>query len=86
MNETETHTHYILPALQKSGWGVVSGSKIREEYPITRGRLIGSGKRSKPLEADYVLQYQGRSMAVIEAKKTPIRLLKARAWQNEAEK
>src|ERR1019366_7103666 len=69
MNEQETRTEYILPALQKSGWGVIEGSRIREEFPISKGRLIGHGQRSKPDKADYVLQYRNRNLAVIEAKK-----------------
>jgi type I restriction enzyme, R subunit len=69
MNEQETRTEYILPALQKAGWGVVPGSRIREEFPISKGRLIGHGQRSKPDKADFVLQYKNRSIAVIEAKK-----------------
>lgn len=72
MNEAETRTHYILSALQQAGWSVVRGSRIREAYPIAPGRLIGNRKRSKALEADYVLQYQGRNLAVIEAKKNDL--------------
>jgi type I restriction enzyme R subunit len=69
MNEQETRTEYILPALQKAGWGVVASSRIREEFPISKGRLIGHGQRSKPDKADFVLQYKNRNIAVIEAKK-----------------
>ena len=69
MNEQETRTEYILPALQKAGWGIVPGSRIREEFPISKGRLIGHGQRSKPVKADYVLQYKNRNIAVVEAKK-----------------
>jgi len=69
MNEQETRTEYILPALQKAGWGLVEGSRIREEFPISKGRLIGHGQRSKPDKADFVLQYRNRNLAIIEAKK-----------------
>lgn len=69
MNEQETRTEYIIPALQKAGWGIVAGSRIREEFPISKGRLIGHGQRSKPDKADFVLQYKNRNIAVIEAKK-----------------
>lgn len=69
MNEQETRTEFILPALQKAGWGVIEGSRIREEFSISKGRLIGNGQRSKPDKADYVLQYRNRNLAVIEAKK-----------------
>ena len=68
MNETETKAFYIDPLLKELGWGMVEGSRIRMEYPISQGRLVGSGKRSQPLKADYVLQYRNRNLAVIEAK------------------
>ncbi len=68
MNETETRAEYIDPLLKAAGWGVVEGSRIRMEFPINKGRLIGHGQRSKPDKADYVLQYKNRNLAVIEAK------------------
>jgi len=68
MNEQETRTNLILPALVEAGWGKIHGSRIREEFPISKGRLIGNGKRSMPDKADYVLQYRNRNLAVIEAK------------------
>lgn len=68
MNEQETRTNLITPAIQEAGWGTVEGSRIREEFPISKGRLIGNGQRSKPDKADYVLQYSNRNLAVIEAK------------------
>jgi len=68
MNETETRAEFIDPALKAAGWGVVEGSRIRMEFPINKGRLIGHGQRSKPDKADYVLHYKNRNLAVIEAK------------------
>jgi type I restriction enzyme R subunit len=68
MNETETRAALIDPALKAAGWGVIEGSRIRMEFPINKGRLIGHGQRSKPDKADYVLQYKNRNLAVIEAK------------------
>lgn len=68
MNETETRAELIDPVLKAAGWGVVEGSRIRMEFPINKGRLIGHGQRSKPDKADYVLQYKNRNLAVIEAK------------------
>ncbi len=68
MNEAETRAEHIDPALKDAGWGVVEGSRILREYPITIGRLTGAGKRGKPLSADYVLVYRNRKLAVIEAK------------------
>ena len=69
MNESETRAEYIDPALKAAGWGEVEGSRIRREYNITLGRLQGSGKRAKPDIADYVLEYRGQQLAVIEAKR-----------------
>ena len=68
MNEAETRAEHIDPALAAAGWGVVEGSRIRREYPITLGRLEGQGRRGKPLSADYVLIYRNTKLAVVEAK------------------
>ncbi len=68
MNEAETRAEHIDPALKDAGWGVVEGSRIRREYPITPGRLEGAGRRGKSLTADYVLEYRNTRLAVIEAK------------------
>ncbi len=68
MNEAETRAEHIDPALKAAGWGVVDGSRIRREYPITLGRIEGAGRRGKPLTADYVLEYRNTKLAVIEAK------------------
>jgi type I restriction enzyme, R subunit len=68
MNEAETRAEHIDPALKAAGWGVVEGSRIRREYPITLGRLEGHERRGKALTADYVLIYRTHKLAVIEAK------------------
>jgi type I restriction enzyme R subunit len=68
MNEAETRAEHIDPALKAAGWGVVEGSRIRREFPITLGRLEGHGRRAKPLSADYVLEYRNTKLAVVEAK------------------
>ena len=68
MNEAETRAEHIDPALANAGWGVVEGSRVRREYPITLGRLEGHGRRGKPLAADYVLVYRNTKLAVVEAK------------------
>ncbi len=67
MNEAETRAELIDPQLRASGWGVVEGSKILRERHITKGK-IQAGGRAKPLIADYILVYQNRQVAVIEAK------------------
>ena len=68
MNEAETRAEHIDPALKAAGWGVVEGSRIRREYPITLGRIEGHGRRGKPLIADYVLEFRNTKLAVVEAK------------------
>ncbi len=68
MNESETRAEHIDPALKAAGWGVVDGSRIRREYPITLGRIESHGKRGKALTADYVLEYRNTKLAVVEAK------------------
>ena len=68
MNEAETRAELIDPLLAAAGWGVVEGSRIRREYPITLGRLEGSSKRGKGLTADYVLEFRNTKLATMEAK------------------
>jgi type I restriction enzyme R subunit len=68
MNETQTRAEHIDPALKDANWGVVEGSKILREYPITPGRIEGRGRRGRALTADYVLIHRNRKLAVIEAK------------------
>ena len=68
MNEAETRAELIDPALKASGWGIVEGSKVLREYHITNGKIQTGGGRAKPLIADYILVYQGRKLAAIEAK------------------
>ena len=69
MNEAETRAELIDPKLKASGWGVVEGSKVLREYAITAGKIQTGGGRAKPLIADYVLVYQGRKLAALEALK-----------------
>ncbi|HEX3685229.1 MAG TPA: DEAD/DEAH box helicase family protein [Bryobacteraceae bacterium] len=68
MNEAETRAEHIDPALKAAGWGVVEGSRILREYPITLGRLENYGRRGKALTADYILVHRNTKLAVIEAK------------------
>ncbi|WP_418637138.1 EcoAI/FtnUII family type I restriction enzme subunit R [Winogradskyella sp.] len=69
MNEAQTKHDLIEPALRAAGWGIVEGSRLRLEFPITKGRIIGQGRRSTPLFADYVLEYKNKRIGVVEAKK-----------------
>ena len=68
MNEAETRAEHIDPALAAAGWGVVEGSRILREYPITPGRIEGHGRRGRSHTADYVLVYRNHKLAVTEAK------------------
>lgn len=68
MNESETRAELIDPALQAAGWNVVEGSRIRREFIVAPGPLVGGGKRGKQLKADYILQYRNQNLAIIEAK------------------
>jgi len=68
MNEAETRAELIDPKLKACGWGVVAGSKVLREHPITAGRIQIGGVKGKKLTADYVLVYKGIKLAVIEAK------------------
>ena len=68
MNEAETRAEHIDPTLKAAGWGVVEGSRIRREFPITLGRIEGHGRRGKSLSADYVLEYRNTKLAIVEAK------------------
>jgi type I restriction enzyme R subunit len=69
MNEAQTKHDLIEPALRAAGWGSVEGSRLRLEFPITKGRLIGQNRRATPLFADYILEYKNRRIGVVEAKK-----------------
>jgi type I restriction enzyme R subunit len=68
MNEDETRAELIDPKLKESGWGVIEGSKINRNFPITLGRIQTGNIRASPIRADYILSYKGRKLAVIEAK------------------
>ena len=69
MNEAQTRFNKIDPKLRDVGWGVVPGSKILVEQSayIAPGRLTASGNKN-PKKADYILEYKGMKLAVIEAK------------------
>lgn len=68
MNEAETRAELIDPKLKACGWGVVEGSKVLREYPITQGKIQTGGGRGKKEIADYVLVYKGIKLAIVEAK------------------
>ncbi|WP_341210264.1 EcoAI/FtnUII family type I restriction enzme subunit R [Alteromonas stellipolaris] len=68
-NESETRAELISPKLVLDGWGKADHSIIRREVSITAGRILGGGKRGSKLSADYVLEFQGRKLAAVEAKR-----------------
>ena len=68
MNEAQTEFEYIDPALREAGWGVVEGSRVFKQFPITNREKPGVRNYSQ-LRADYVLIYKNRNLGLIEAKK-----------------
>jgi type I restriction enzyme, R subunit len=70
LSERDICTKYITPAIEQAGWDIVT--QIREEFPLTNGRIIVRGKlhtRAANKRADYILFYKpGLPIAVVEAK------------------
>jgi len=70
LSERDICTKCITPALVKAGWDI--STQVREEFPLTKGRIIVHGKlhtRARHKRADYVLFYKpNMPIAVIEAK------------------
>ena len=67
MNESQTRLNKIDPKLKENGWGTTPDSYILTEVPITRGRVSQTIK-PRPMKADYILQYKGVKLAIVEAK------------------
>ncbi|WVM92141.1 hypothetical protein ULG90_20905 [Halopseudomonas pachastrellae] len=57
MNEADTRANLIDPKLVEAGWGQVEHSHIRREQ-ICPGRIIGGGKRGKPVVCDLCVALQ----------------------------
>ena len=72
MNEADTRANLIEPQLAAAGWGVVAGSRIQREYHINAGEIKAGGFRGNKMIADFVLSYNNRKLAVIEAKSDEI--------------
>lgn len=70
LSERDICTKFINPALEQAGWDLLS--QVREEFPVTNGRIIVRGRmhtRARPRRADYVLNYKKNiPIAIIEAK------------------
>lgn len=67
-NEADTRADLIDPALINSGWTQLEHSYIRREV-ICPGRILTGNKRGSRVACDYILEYNGKKLAVVEAKK-----------------
>lgn len=69
-SERDICTKFITPAIEQAGWDITT--QVREEFSLTKGRIIVRGKlhkRAQNKRADYVLFYKpNMPIAVIEAK------------------
>lgn len=69
-NEADTCRRLITPKLVSAGWDT-GPHVLREQHPITDGRIIPVGsryKRKAPKKADYLLSYRrDTAIAVVEA-------------------
>ena len=70
LSEREICSKYITPALQQAGWDLQT--QIREERPLTDGRIEVRGSRTRrrsKKRADYVLEIKPNiPVAIVEAK------------------
>ena len=70
LSERDICTKFITPAIEQAGWDIAT--QVREEFPLTKGRIIVRGKlhtRAQNKRADYVLFHKpNMPIAVIEAK------------------
>jgi type I restriction enzyme R subunit len=70
LSERDICTQFITPAIELAGWDIAT--QVREEFPLTKGRIIVRGKlhtRGQFKRADYVLFHKPNiPIAVIEAK------------------
>lgn len=68
--ERDVSTRLVVPALETAGWNL--SRQVREEYPLTAGRIIVRGNmsaRGNRRRADFVLFHgNNQPIAVIEAK------------------
>ena len=71
MDESTTRRKKIDPALYAVGWEQVPESEILNEqraYLIAPGRVEKIPMNRHPKKVDYILEYKGIKLAVIEAK------------------
>ena len=65
-NEADTRAKLIDPKLHECGW---TEEKIQRNITIVPGKLLDEkGKRKKGKIPDYILTYNSRPVAVVEAK------------------
>lgn len=74
IKESQTRKDLIDPKLDASGWVKRDNIKVHCEYPVAPGKIEGKGRKRNPLFADYILEYQGRKLAVIEAKSADLEI------------
>ena len=67
MNEEQTEHGKITPALKAAGWDRAP-FRLALEQQVAPGRIEHDGRSRKPEQADYVLMYGTRCLAVVEAK------------------
>lgn len=68
LTEADTRAEHIDPALASAGWTTDGVVRVRREFWFTDGRLLGSGQRAEGQKADYLLEYKGQYLGVVEAK------------------
>lgn len=70
MNEADTRAELIDVQLAQAGWvsDADTGVRVRREYAINAGEIRAGGIRTGQLKADYVLEFRGVKLAVVEAK------------------
>jgi type I restriction enzyme R subunit len=67
-NEAETRAELIDPKLLEWGWVSSGESRVAREYVLAPGRILGAGRPRQRLILDYLLEFRGRKVAVLEAK------------------
>ena len=71
MSEADTCRKYIVPKLYKAGW---DDDHIREQVPITDGRIMPIGQkqfqRKNKLKPDYILDYLQAKVDVVHRHQT----------------
>ncbi len=72
ISEADTRAELIDVKLVECGWRTSGDVRVRREFPIKIGRIVGENKRNSKLSADYVLIYKNINVGIIEAKKSSL--------------